>query len=202
MKKAITALCLIAGLSACNNGNGMTSEHAALKPAAINQGPKIEQLPFTLTIKGNGLDTTESVMLGELGQSNTRYGLAMKPGDKGEYNFELNYKALPSNRSYPANLDINFSQNGDKKGYLFWALNDLRALKRFGVIGFMVEVDGEMVDVKMDFGSDTAPSLKATDLGAEGPDVRYINSQKGLSNDPPYASACRNARHAHAKFRA
>ncbi len=167
MKKFITALCLIAGLSACQGSDSLTPELAELKSAQTNQGEKIEQLPFTLMIKGNGLDTTESVILGELGQGNTHYALAMKPADKGEYNFELNYKPLPSNRSYPANLDINFSQGGNKKGYLFWALNDLRALKRFGVIGFMVEVDGEMVDVKMDFGSNVAPTLKAASLGAE-----------------------------------
>ena len=64
----------------------------------------------------------------------------------------MQYKKLPSNRSYPTNLDITIKGNDGKKlGYLFLANNGVSALKELGVFGLMVNINGQIVDFRFTF---------------------------------------------------
>ncbi|MEE9347717.1 MAG: hypothetical protein V3U82_05950 [Robiginitomaculum sp.] len=150
-------------LAACSPVGQSDSASPADNPArTANQMPAMESAPFTLTIKGDSIDFSKELTLGELGYGKTHITVS-----EGNYEFDLNYKALPSNRSYPANLDINLKMDGKKRGYLFFAINDLRALKRMGVLGFETEIDGALVDVRLDFHSELPKVLRIDTLGDE-----------------------------------
>lgn len=74
------------------------------------------------------------------------YDFANKQGKK--YLLHVNYKKLPSNRSFPTNLDITLTdKKGRKLGYLFFAINGVHFLKRMGEFGLVVNDGGDLIDV-------------------------------------------------------
>jgi len=86
-----------------------------------------DTLPFELSITGKNFDVRESLELSGVGEGKTRIGRDFKDKFGKPFRFDLNYKALPENRSYPANLDITVSDgSGEKLGYLFFANNGVQ----------------------------------------------------------------------------
>ncbi|MBA5248355.1 MAG: hypothetical protein FE834_02290 [Gammaproteobacteria bacterium] len=108
--------------------------------------------PFQLDISGNGFDTKKQLKLGDVGEQHNTINFDFYDNNKQRYNFDLQYKKLPSNRSYPTNLDITIKGNDGKKlGYLFLANNGVSALKELGVFGLMVNINGQIVDFRFTF---------------------------------------------------
>ena len=127
-----------------------------------------ETLPFTLTVAGAGIDHSSELQLSDLGEGNTTHKVALKAGDNAAYSLDINYKALPANRSYPSNLDITLKDgDGNKLGYLFFAINNVAFLKQMGEFGLIVDVDGQPVNISFGFDSDKKGALRVASLGDE-----------------------------------
>lgn len=111
-----------------------------------------ETIPFNLSIKGGSIDVSKTLELSDVGEGKTKINFDLKDKNGKKYNFDLKYKKLPNNRSYPTNLDITFKDSeGNKLGYLFFANNGVKFLKKMGVFGLIVDVAGEPVDIKFTF---------------------------------------------------
>ena len=144
----------------------------SLTLAAVSASTVMAELPFDLSITGKQFDLNKSLSISEAKEDKTKinFDFTNKTGKK--YNFDLKYKVLPANRSYPTNLDVTIKDaDGNKLGYIFWANNGTAALKRLGTIGMIVDVDGEPMDVKFTFGKDDKGSLRVKDLDGE----RYVS---------------------------
>ncbi len=127
-----------------------------------------DTLPFNLSIKGNKIDVNKSLELSDFGEGITQINFDFKSKDGKKYSFDLKYKKLASNRSYPVNLDVTLKdEQGNKLGYLFLANNGVQALKRLGVFGLIVDVNGKPVDVKFTFDDRKKGELRVADLGNE-----------------------------------
>ncbi len=110
--------------------------------------------PFQLDITGKGFNITKQLKLGDVGEKNNSINFDFYDKNNQRYNFDLQYKKLPSNRSYPTNLDVTIKDNkGKKLGYLFLANNGVSALKDLGVFGLMVNINGKVVDFRFTFQS-------------------------------------------------
>ncbi len=145
MKKGLTALLLLFSATA----------HA-------------ETLPFDLSIISDQVNMHRSLALSDIGEGKTAIQLDFKDKAGKAYTFDLNYKALPANRSFPGNLDITLKDaQGKKLGYLFFAINNVRFLKQMGVFGLMVKVDEQLIDIRFTFDKQVAGHLSVTDLGQE-----------------------------------
>ncbi len=111
-----------------------------------------ETLPFELTINGAGIDIQKSLELSDVGEGKNAINFSFENNEGKKYTFDLNYKKLPSNRSYPTNLDITLKDADDNKlGYLFFANNGVLFLKEMGVFGLIIDVEGQPVDIKFTF---------------------------------------------------
>ncbi|MEE9327275.1 MAG: hypothetical protein V3U71_08250 [Cocleimonas sp.] len=131
-----------------------------------------KDLPFTLTISGKNFDLKKELVISEPTEDKTKINFDFKDTSGAAYNFDLKYKKLPANRSYPSNLDITVKDStGNKLGYIFWANNGTEALKRLGTIGMIVDVNGEPMDVKFNFDADDKGNLFVKDLEGE----RYVS---------------------------
>jgi len=131
-----------------------------------------KDLSFTLSISGKNLDLKKELVISEASEDKTKINFDFKDKSGTGYNFDLKYKKLPANRSYPSNLDITLKDSqGNKLGYIFWANNGTDALKRLGTIGMIVDIKGEPVDVKFIFDADDKGSLSVKDLENE----RYVS---------------------------
>lgn len=127
-----------------------------------------ETLPFELKISSPHLDVSKSLNLSDVGEGKTKINFDFKDAVGKSYAFELNYKALADNRSYPANLDITLKDGaGNKLGYLFWANNGVSSLKKTGTFGLIVDVEGEPVAVNFDFDPGKKGSLRVAQLEEE-----------------------------------
>lgn len=127
-----------------------------------------ETLPFDLHIKGESLDVTKSLQLSDIGEGKTEINFKFSDNEGKAYEFDLKYKALPSNRSYPTNLDITLKNgDGEKLGYLFFANNGVAFLKQMGKFGLIIDVDGKPVDIQFVFDADKKGSLALADLTEE-----------------------------------
>jgi len=138
----------------------------------VSASTVLAELPFDLSITGKQFDVNKSLSISEAKKDKTKinFDFTSKIGKK--YNFDLKYKVLPVNRSYPTNLDITIKDaNGNKLGYIFWANNGTVALKRLGTIGMIVDVDGEPMDIKFTFDKDDKGTLRVKDLDGE----RYVS---------------------------
>lgn len=94
------------------------------------------------------------------------YHFANKQGKK--YSLQVNYKKLPSNRSFPSNLDITLKDENDKKlGYLFFAINGVDFLKQMGEFGLVVNDDGELIDVNFQITPPKKGNLSIKQLTSE-----------------------------------
>jgi hypothetical protein len=131
-----------------------------------------KDLPFTLTISGKNFDIKKELVINEPNEDKTKINFDFKDKSGTAYNFDLKYKKLPANRSYPSNLNITVKDEaGNKLGYIFWANNGTEALKRLGTIGMIVDVNGEPMDVKFNFDADDKGNLFVKDLDGE----RYVS---------------------------
>jgi len=125
-------------------------------------------LPFTMKIKGDNFDVSKSLKLGDVGEGNNKiqFNFMSKKGDK--FIFDLAYKKLPSNRSYPTNLDVTIKDaQGNKLGYLFWANNGVAFLKQMGQFGMVIKIAGEPVDFRFVFDDSVTGDLRVASLGDE-----------------------------------
>lgn len=127
-----------------------------------------ETLPFTLSISGAGIDHQSKLELSDLGEGKTIHKLDFKDSAGTAYGLDINYKELPANRSYPSNLDITLRDgNGNKLGYLFFAINNVAFLKRMGEFGLIVDVNGQPVNIDFIFDSDKTGQLRVAALADE-----------------------------------
>jgi hypothetical protein len=125
-------------------------------------------LPFELNIKGGDIDVHKSLELSDVGEGKTQVNFDFEGKSGNKYNFDLKYKSLPENRSYPANLDITLKDSdGNKLGYLFFANNGVQFLKKMGLFGLIVDIDGEPVDISFTFDKDAKGDFSVDDLGDE-----------------------------------
>ena len=134
----------------------------------LNSTASAETVSFNLSIQGGGIDVSKTLELSDVGEGKTEINFDLKDANGKKYVFDLQYKKLPSNRSYPSNIDITFKEaKGDKLGYLFFANNGVKYLKKMGVLGLIVDVAGEPVDIKLTFDQIKKGKLSINDLGEE-----------------------------------
>lgn len=127
-----------------------------------------EILPFSLSIKGELFDIQKSFELSDVGEGKTEINFNFKDKNGNSYTFDLKSKKLPSNRSYPTNLDIVLKDaKGNKLGYLFFANNGVKFLKQIGIFGLIVDIIGKPVDIKFIFDKNQKGTLNIKDLENE-----------------------------------
>lgn len=131
-----------------------------------------KDLPFTLNISGKNFDLEKELVISEATGDKTKINFGFKDKSGADYTFDLKYKKLPANRSYPSNLDITVKDGADNKlGYIFWANNGTEALKRLGTIGMVVDINGEPMDVKLIFDKEDKGNFSVKELDGE----RYVS---------------------------
>jgi len=127
-----------------------------------------QTLPFNLSISGDNFSVERSLMLSDLHEGKTKINFKFSDKSNNSYLFDLKYRKLPNNRSFPGNLDITVKDNqGNKIGYLFFAINGVHFLKQMGQFGLILDVNGKPVDVKFTFDKKTKGDLKVDNLGDE-----------------------------------
>ncbi|WP_456405013.1 hypothetical protein [Thiolapillus sp.] len=127
-----------------------------------------DTLPFDISIKGKSFAINKSLKLSDIGEGRTKTNFDFQDNNGNKYNFDLKYVKLPDNRSYPGNLDITIRDaDGKKLGYLFLANNGVQALKKLGVFGLILDIDGEAVDIQFRFDADKKGTLRVAQLGEE-----------------------------------
>ncbi len=141
---------------------------ALIASLALSATAKAETAPFELKITGPNVDVSKKLELSDVGEDKTKINFEFKDKNGKPYSFNLNYKALPKNRSYPTNLDITLKDGaGQKRGYLFFAINNVAFLKQMGEFGLIVDVDGTPFDLKFIFDANKKGNLKVANLGNE-----------------------------------
>jgi len=131
-----------------------------------------KDLPFTLSISGKNIDLKKELTISDPGGDKTKINFDFKDKTGTSYNFDLKYKKLPENRSYPSNLDITLKDAaGSKLGYIFWANNGTDALKKLGTIGMIVDNNNEPLDVKFTFDKNDNGNFSINDIEKE----RYVS---------------------------
>lgn len=127
-----------------------------------------QTLPFRLSIQGENFHIERNLELSDLGEGKTQVRLDFADQAGEVYRLDLAYKPLPANRSYPGNLDISVKNaRDDKLGYLFFAINEVAFLKRMGRFGFIVDIDGEPLDVRFEFDPNVRGNLAVANLDTE-----------------------------------
>ena len=129
-------------------------------------------LPFTLDISGKYIELKKELVISEATEDKTTINFNFKDKLGANYNFDLKYKKLPDNRSYPSNLDITLKDGkGQKLGYIFWANNGTEALKALGTIGMIIDINGEPLDLKFTFDANDKGDFSIKGLDEE----RYVS---------------------------
>lgn len=127
-----------------------------------------ETLPFQLSITGEHVAITKSLELSDVGEGKTEINFDFEDRNGEPYHFDLKYKALPDNRSYPTNLDITLKDGkGNKRGYLFFAINKVAFLKEMETFGLIIDVEGKPVDLKFTFEANKKGTLRVNSLKDE-----------------------------------
>jgi len=125
-------------------------------------------LPFQLKISGDEFDISQPLKLSDVGEEHNHINFTFNSKSNEKYEFDLKYKKLPANRSYPSNLDITVKDaKGNKLGYLFWANNGVQFLKQMGQFGMVIQIDGQPVDFRFVFDDNKKGNLRVADLGNE-----------------------------------
>jgi hypothetical protein len=125
-------------------------------------------LPFNLSIQGPNFDVKRTLKISDLEAGQTSSHFTFKDKDGKEYEFDLKYKELPANRSFPGNLDITIKDvDGIKRGYLFLAINNIDFLHKMGIFGLVININGDPVDVKFTFDKKKKGQLSVADLSEE-----------------------------------
>lgn len=109
--------------------------------------PAFAKVDLLLKISGESLKIEKKIKIDEplSPDSITEFDFISHTASR--YRFKLEYKFLPLNRSYPNNLDITISDaEGNKLGYLFFALNDLSFLEKIGRFGLRVKTPDGVID--------------------------------------------------------
>lgn len=120
-----------------------------------------EKSSFDLSISGKAIEFRRAIEISDLADGKTEHAITFADKAGNSYALDVKYKALPSNRSFPGNLDITLKDGkGTKLGYLFLAINGVKFLKQMGTFGLVVDVAGEPVDVRI-----TAPGGEAAPAG-------------------------------------
>lgn len=131
-----------------------------------------KDFPFTLSMTGENFDIKKELIISEATGDKTKINFNFENKEGTNFNFDLKYKVLPSNRSYPSNLDITIKDaSGNKLGYIFWANNGTDSLKKLGTIGMIIDVNGKPLDVKFTFDKNDKGNLSVEDLKGE----RYVS---------------------------
>ena len=131
-----------------------------------------KDLPFTLSMTGEEFNIKRELVISEATGDKNKINFDFKNKEGKNFNFDLKYKVLPSNRSYPSNLDITLKDaSGNKLGYIFWANNGTESLKKIGTIGMIIDVNGKPLDVKFTFDKNDKGTLSVDDLKGE----RYVS---------------------------
>ncbi len=125
--------------------------------------------PFQLTISsGNNVDVSKALVLSDVGEGKNKIHFIFKDKAGDAYTFDLKYKKLPSNRSYPTSLYLTIKDGkGNKLGFLFFANNGVSSLKKLGIFGLTFNVKGQSMDVKFDFGQASSGNLYLKNLSEE-----------------------------------
>jgi len=143
----------------------------ALSGLFLTVSAAAQTLPFQLTIYGGDIGVKKTLQLSDLGEGKTSINFDFKDAKGKSYNFDLKYKKLPSNRSYPGNLDVTLRDGaGNKLGYLFFAINNVAFLKQMGSFGLLVDVDNSPVDINFSFDDHKKGNLKTRNLG----ELRFV----------------------------
>jgi len=126
-----------------------------------------QTIPFELKIKGHGDEKIKNLKLSDVGEKHTKINFDFNLDDK-KYNFDLKSVKLPSNRSYPTNLDITIKDaSGKKLGYIFYANNGVSFLKQMGEFGLVLNILGKPVDFKFIFDKNKKSNFSVKNLGNE-----------------------------------
>jgi hypothetical protein len=126
-----------------------------------------QTLPFELNIKGHGENITKKLELSDVGEGKTKINFNFELDGK-KYNFDLKSVKLPTNRSYPTNLDITIKDaKGVKLGYIFYANNGVHFLKQMGEFGLIINILGKPVDFKFIFDKNKKSNYSIANLGTE-----------------------------------
>ncbi len=127
-----------------------------------------DTIPFDLSINGDLFNIQKTFKLSDIGEGKNKINFDFTDKNGKTYNFDLKYKKLPSNRSYPTNLDITIKDHqGHKLGYLFLANNGVQSLKKLGVFGLILDIDGKEADIRFVFDNNKKGTLSVADLGEE-----------------------------------
>lgn len=127
-----------------------------------------QTLPFQLKISGADISLNKSLQLSDLNEDKTKINFNFKDKSGKKYQFDLKYKKLPDNRSFPGNLDITLKNaQGEKLGYLFFAINGVDFLKKMGEFGLIIDVEGKPVDVKFIFDENKKGDFNVSGLDSE-----------------------------------
>lgn len=125
-------------------------------------------LPFTLSISGKHFNISKNFELSDPAKGKNKINFSYKSDTGKKYIFDLKFKKLPDNRSYPNNLDVTITDAESKKlGYLFWANNGVESLKEIGVFGIVIDIDGEPMDVRFVFDDNKTGDIFVKTLGNE-----------------------------------
>ena len=93
-----------------------------------------------------------------------KYKLNFKDSEKRDFKLSIGYKKLPSNRSFPNNIDLLITDSrGEKLSYLFFALNDLKFLSQVGEWGIVTRINGKLANFKF---SDSTPLTRNLSLAS------------------------------------
>ncbi len=123
---------------------------------------------FDLSISGKNFDTHKTLELSDLGEGKTAINFPFSNKNGDQYSFDLQYKQLPENRSFPSNLDITVKDaKGNKLGYLFFAINNVSFLQQLGTFGMIIDVQGQAMDLKFTFDANKKGTLQVADLVTE-----------------------------------
>ncbi len=127
-----------------------------------------QTLPFDLSISGDSFAVNKSLQLSDLGEGKTTINFSFKDKQGNDYVFDLKYKKLASNRSFPGNLDITIKNSqGEKQGYLFFAINGVDFLKQMGKFGLIIDIQGKPVDIEFLFDANKKGQLRVAQLENE-----------------------------------
>ncbi|KAG1649062.1 Protein YrdA [Nymphon striatum] len=77
-----------------------------LESGILMGGVFAAEMPFTLSITGKNFEIKKSLSISEAKEDKNKINFDFKDKSGADYNFDLKYKTLPKNRSYPTNLDI------------------------------------------------------------------------------------------------
>ena len=122
---------------------------------------------INLSIKGENFNVNKSFILGEPQSANSYINYNFQDLKNNQYGFNLKYKKLPGNRSYPSNLDITVRRGAEKIGYLFFAINSLSFLKKIGSFGMILNIDDELVNINLKTKTITTGSIDFNSLDNE-----------------------------------